>query len=209
MYTGIRLSNLALGEPLLNSYYEYNGKKGKDAVIERLHDQFFKIYNLGIEYVIDTITIKNTNSILSLYQGINGDIWTLDERLQLYQQYAQQYKVNIVLEIDFSDVTNTNVNDYCNTILYNIILQYSWVKYWIIGIQPDELIDNKYKCPPELYTYILQKIYPKVKALNSNIFIGGPNIHQSIMQYVTNRTGWLSIACGDLYASIKLILLLI
>ena len=199
MYTGIRLSNLALGEPLLNQNYEYNGKTGKDAITERLHDQFFKIYNLGIKYVIDTIIIQNNNSILSLYPGIGGDIWTLDERLQLYQKYAEQYNISIVVEIDISNITASNVNQYCNTILYDIILQYSWVRYWIIGVQPDSIINNQYKCAPELYTYILQQIYPKIKMFNSNILIGGPNIHQSIKQYIINKTGWLSIACGDLY----------
>ena len=199
MYTGIRLSNLAIGEPLLNQNYEYNGKIGKEAIIERLHDQFLKIYNLGIKYVIDTIIIQENNSILSLYQGIGGNVWSLAERLQLYQQFAEEYNLSIVLEIDMSTVTSTNVNQYCNVILYEIILQFSWVRYWIIGVQPDLMINNQYKCSPELYTYILQQIYPKIKAFNSNILIGGPNIHQSIKQYITNKTGWLNIACGNLY----------
>ena len=199
MYTGIRLSNLAVGEPLLNQNYEYSGKVGKEAIVERLHDQFLKIYSLGIQYVIDTIIIQENNSVLSLYQGIGGNVWPIAERLQLYQQFAEEYNLSIVLEIDMSTVTSANVNQYCNTILYDIILQFPWVKYWIIGVQPDLVINNQYKCSPELYTYILQQIYPKIKAFNSNILIGGPNIHQSVKQYTVNKTGWLNIACGNLY----------
>lgn len=199
MYVGIRLSELAVGEPLLSITWEHQKLIGKDAVILRLEEQFAYASQLGVKYIIDTIrTIKNSTK-LAIDEGINGDIWTINERLDKYQELSTKYNINVVLEIDLAGiVTDDNVDSYYQFIVQNIIARHSWVKYWVIGVNIDEQYeDNSYKCRPELYHHILKNVYNDVKRFNKNILIGGPNVQTSLQEYINHRSGWLNVAIGN------------
>ena len=55
MYSGVRLSQLAVGEPLLNVNWEYKELKGKAAVAKRFEDVIYNASYLGFTYLIDTV----------------------------------------------------------------------------------------------------------------------------------------------------------
>lgn len=199
MYVGMRLSELAVGEPLLNIAWTHAQLTGKEAVQKRLTEQFDYLAYLGINYIIDTIKTVKKSGRLAIDPGIRGDVWTVSEKLEQYRQLANKLKINVVLEIDLAgDVTESNVNDYCQFIVQNIIARYAWVRYWIIGVNIDEQYeDGTYKCPPELYHFILKEVYTNVKRFDKDIRIGGPNVQSSLNEYIEHRSGWLAAAIGN------------
>ena len=59
MITGVRLTQLELGEPLLGASWEYKTLTGKEAVEKRLDDIFYNASYLGFNLIIDTILQTN------------------------------------------------------------------------------------------------------------------------------------------------------
>ena len=121
MITGVRLSELAVGEPILGASWEYKEKTGKEAVIKRLEDQFYYASYIGFKYVIDTVRPQiDANGRLSAnYSGVYGDVWTFDERMTEYRRLAAQTGLTVILEVEFTvQVTDDNVDEYIRFIRY-------------------------------------------------------------------------------------------
>ena len=203
MITGVRLSELAIGSPILSASWEYKELTGKDAVIKRLEDQFYHASYLGFTYVIDTIRPNITsNGRLTLENnGINGDIWTFEERMAKYHEFASANHMTVMLEVEFTvQVTENNVDEYVRFILSSLVARYQWVKRWIIGVNPDKTYaDGTYNCSPELYVYMMNELYRQIKLFDHEIQVGGPNIYESITPFLNGRTGWLAEASGEFY----------
>ena len=205
MYTGVRLSTLAVGEPLLSASWIYKDKTGIEAVEERLEDQFYQASYLGFKYIIDTIRpqINASNRLTLANNGINGDIWSFEDRMALYRKLSLKTGIIVVFEIEFTvEVTNTNVDEWVRFILQDLIYTYSWATYWNIGVNPDATYANgHYNCSPLFYSYIMDQVYRRAKGYNHDIKIGGPNIESSLIQFLNNRTGWLNEAVGNEYSA--------
>ena len=203
MIAGIRLSELAIGSPLLSTSWEYKGYTGKEAVKLRLKEQFQNAGRLGFKYIIDTIrpNITSKGRLTLENNGINGDIWTFDERMECYHQYAKEEDLTVVLELEFTvQVTENNVDEYARFILSSLIAKYSWVRYWSIGVNPDKKYsDGTYNCSPQLYVYLMNEIYRQIKLFDHNIQVGGPGLYESIDDFLQDRSGWLAESCGELY----------
>ena len=207
MYSGVRLTALAENIPLLHTVWEYKEKTGIGAGEQYLYDQFEQASILGFNYIIDTIKVVSSATNRLYINKIDDSIWSFNDRMQKYKEYSEKFNINVVIELDFSvAVTYNNVDEYIRFILQDLINIYSWVKYWIIGINPDEKLNNtQFRCAPQFYFYILKNVYTQVKAFDASIKIGGPNIgdivyssldspQNSLDMYINNKTGWLAIA---------------
>ena len=82
MITGVRLTQLELGEPLLGASWEYKTLTGKEAVEKRLDDIFYNASYLGFNLIIDTIKPEIdangkliTNHVFSIAEDLEGQIW--------------------------------------------------------------------------------------------------------------------------------------
>lgn len=138
MDSGVRLTALAENIPLLHTVWEYKEKTGIDAGEQYLYDQFEQASILGFNYIIDTITITSSSTNHLSINKIDEDIWPFSQRIKKYKEYSEQFNINVVLELDFSvTVTYNNVDEYIRFILQDLISVYSWVKFWIIGINPN------------------------------------------------------------------------
>ena len=207
MITGFRLSHLADGEPLLGRAWEYKDKTGIDAAVKRLEDEFFNASYIGFTYVIDTIIpmVNGDGDFTLENNGLHGDIWTLDKRLKEYQRLCYACHFNMVLEFQFPvEVTASNVNKYADFIM-SVIVKYNWIKFWQIGVRPDKkYITGNYNCSPRFYVELMRNIYPKVKAYDNSILLGGPGVLDCFDTYVnpehsTPHISWLNDAMGDNY----------
>ena len=204
MITGVRLSELAVGEPILSTSWEYKNLTGKDAAIKRLEDQFYHASYLGFTYIVDTIrpNITANGKLTVENNGINGDIWSFDERTNKYHELAQSTDMALMFEIEFTvQVTENNVDEYIRFILSNLVARYPWVTRWAIGVNPDrQYADGSYNCSPELYVYMINELYRQIKLFDHNILVGGPGIFESIDTFLNRREGWLAESTGEFYS---------
>jgi hypothetical protein len=207
MITGVRLTQLANGEPLLGTSWSYNDLLGIDAVEKRLEDLFYFAKIAGFNTIIDTIKPQlDINGVLTLENnGLYSDQWTIYRRLELYQRFSINNKINVMLEIDFPGIVNeSNYIEYGNFFL-TLVKSYSWIRSWQIMTTPEILIGNvtpEYKCDPITYSKLIQYIYPIIKQNYPQIEIGGPGVYQALSDYLDEKPdNWLSIAIGDKYGS--------
>lgn len=214
MRTGIRLTFLKNGEPLLGESWEYKGETGVDAVQIKVEDAFWHVNKLHITDVIDTIQIAkdNNNTLYVPNSGVNGDIWPIAQRIDQYYQLCGIYELNMVVELEFPTmITQYNVQQYASFAV-EVIDRYSWIKYWNIMTQPEALDRNEqYKCSPALYVQLMKYIYTIIKEKHGDINIGGPGIYAAIKEYTDSQytdingdiyhTGWLAEATGELYGT--------
>ena len=202
MRSGIRLTQLAIGEPLLLTNWSYKNLTGVPAVEQRLWDLFGYAKHSGFNNIIDTIKPEYKNREIILEDtGLGGDIWGFSRRMELYESCSKMHKLDVVLEIDFPYViTESNWQEFADFSL-NLIKKYNWVKYWQIGKRPDEydkIYSTKYRCNALLYYKIMNYIYPRVKSNSSNVFILGPGVCDSLIKYYNgDKNTWLGIAVGD------------
>jgi len=208
MITGVRLTQLANGEPLLGSAWHYKNLSGVDAVKTRLSDLFNITQDLGFEFIIDSIKPNlNIDGQLTLdNNGAYGDLWSFSERISMYKNLLEKTGLNIILEVDFPTfITDTNWKQYADYFL-SLVEQYNWVQYWQVMITP-EIKDNQgnYKCNPYNYVRFMKYIYPIIKMRYSGVKIGGPGIFEGLIDYAYRNpiepTDWLSAAIGDVYKS--------
>jgi hypothetical protein len=202
MITGVRLSQLAVGEPLLGASWEYKTLTGKAAVIKRLEDLFYNAKYMGFNFIIDTIKpqIDANGKLTLINNGVHGDIWTFQERINKYKELCENTGMTLLLEVDFPNIDSTNVYNYAEFFIDSLISEYDWVKYWQVMVLPDSIDINKnYKCSPVNYTRFMSTIYPKVKQYNSQIQIGGPRIFDCISDYINKKEGWFAEAIGEYY----------
>lgn len=205
MITGVRLSQLAIGEPLLGVSWEYKTLTGKAAVVKRLEDLFYNAKYMGFNFVIDTIKPQlDAHGKLTLANnGVHGDVWTFQERMAKYKELCRSTEMTLLIEVEFpTNVNSSNVYEYATFFLDYMVGDYDWIKYWQIMVTPEEKdIQGNYKCSPTDYVKFMSNIYPKVKQYNSEIQIGGPGILQAAADYVNDRSGWFSEAIGELYGT--------
>lgn len=211
MRTGIRLTCLKNGDPLLGEVWIYKNLSGEEAIQQKLEDLFLHINKLKFTDVIDTIQInKNANNQLYVgNSGINGDLWPMSKRMDTYYKLCGEYNLNLLLEIEFPTAVNDlNVNAYAQYAV-NIINTYPWVKRWQIITEPESRDEaGIMKCPPYLYVQLMKYIYEIVHTKYNDIQIGGPGICNGVADYVnseyivsgeTFHTGWLATATGEYY----------
>jgi len=211
MRTGIRLTCLKNGDPLLGEVWIYKNLTGEEAIQQKLNDLFIHINKLKFTDVIDTIQInKNANNQLYVgNSGINGDLWPMEKRMDTYHQLCGEYNLNLILEIEFpTAVTDLNVNSYAQYAV-NVINTYPWVKRWQIMTEPESRDESGVmKCPPYLYVQLIKYIYEIIHTKYNDIQIGGPGICLGVSDYVnseyivdgeTFHNGWLATATGEYY----------
>jgi hypothetical protein len=199
MISGVRLTQLAHGEPLLGIVSDYKDETGTsltrvEYAEKRLHDLFYYAKQVGFNFIIDTITpnIDNFQQLNLSNMGYYGEQWTFERRMELYQRYSEEIGIEVLLEIDFPTIiTTANVYPFADFFINQIVAKYNWVNYWQIMVLPEIAIGNKSKCGPELYIKFLRYIYPKVKLINNNIRLGGPGVYQAVIDYVNTNSGWL------------------
>lgn len=206
MITGVRLTQLANGEPLLSSPWHYNNLSGINAVQERLSDLFSIAQEIGFEFIIDTIkpTLMPNGELTLANNGAYGNLWSFTERINLYELLLIKYKLNILMEIEFPTIiTDNNWQIYADYFI-SLVEKYPWIEYWQIMTLPETKdSNNNYKCSPMHYVRFLKYIYPIIKTRFSGIKIGGPGIFDALLDYInrsSNPTDWLSAAIGDTYA---------
>jgi hypothetical protein len=205
MITGIRLTQLANGEPLLGTAWNYRNLSGVDAAKMRLEDMFEIAQDLGFEFIIDTIkpTLNIDGELTLDNNGAYSDIWPFQERIAMYKKMCEQTGLNIFIEIDFPTiVTDDNWKLYADYFL-SLVNEYNWIQYWQIMITPEIQNNNgEYKCSPVNYVRFMKYIYPIVKLQYTGVKVGGPGIYQGLIDYAnrdTEPTDWLSAAIGDVY----------
>lgn len=205
MITGVRLTQLAIGEPLLGASWEYKTLKGKDAVVKRLEDIFYNAKYMGFNFIIDTIKpqLDGENKLTLDNNGIYNNIWTFKERIAKYRELCLGLGLQLLIEVDFpTNVTSDNVTEYANFFLDELVSEYDWIKYWQPIVLPDETnVLGQYKCSPTIYKKFMETVYPKIKAYSSLIKVCGPGTFESVSQYVINRDGWLAEAMGEKFGS--------
>ena len=212
MRSGVRLTCLKNGDALLGEVWIYKELSGEEAIQQKLEDLFLHISKLKFTDVIDTIQI-NKDSSNNLYignSGVNGDLWPFSQRIETYRKLCNQYKLNLVLELEFPTViTSQNLNSYM-VYATDVINTYPWVKYWQIMTEPESRdAAGMKKCPPNLYVQLIKYIYTTIHTKYHDIKIGGPGICNAIAEYVNSKyitedgdcfhTGWLASATGEYY----------
>ena len=213
MITGVRLTQLAHGEPLIGASWSYKNLYGVSAVEQRLEDLFNAAQYLGFNFIIDTITPQLTSQgLLTLdNNGIYGDQWSIERRLELYKTYSFQTGIQLLIEVDFPGDINSNI-DYYAQYFIELVTQYPWVGYWQVMLNPETLLSNgQYKCTPANYVKFLNIVYSQIKINYPGIKIGGPGIYDGLIEYVnseyispsgiTLHNGWLAEAMGEKYGS--------
>lgn len=205
MITGVRLTQLANGEPLLGTAWYYKNLSGVEAAQQKLQDLFDIAQDIGFEFIIDSIKpILNVNGELTLEnQGAYGDIWSFNERANAYESLLTRTGLNIVVEVEFPTIiTSENWQTYADYFI-QLVEQYNWIQNWQIMVNPetqDQL--GNYKCSPVNYVRFMKYVYPIIKMRYTGVKIGGPGIFKALIDYA-NRTStptdWLSIAIGDVY----------
>ena len=203
MYSGVRLSQLAVGEPLLNVNWEYKELKGKAAVEKRFEDVIYNASYLGFTYLIDTVRpqVDESGNLTLKNNGVGGDIWTFEDRMTIYKNMCASTGMKLVLEFDFpTTVTLDNVELYKKFFLKELVAKYEWVKFWQIGVEPERKdVSGAYSCAPDAYVDLMKYIYVRVKNFNSSIHVGGPGCFEAINDYVKNHDGWLAAAFGEYF----------
>jgi hypothetical protein len=203
MITGVRLTQLANGEPLLGTSWSYKGVYGVEAAERKLDDLFFMAKYLGFNYIIDTINPQfDSKGQLTLeHNGCYGDTWTLERRLELYQQYTRKTDMQIFLEVDFPcNVTEENYMQFANYFL-DLVGTYYWVKHWQVMVTPEQKDQfGNYKCDPIVYCKFMKYVAPKAKILYDGVRIGGPGVFQGLVDYYKgDENCWLHTALGNKY----------
>lgn len=213
MITGVRLTQLANGEPLLSSSWNYKNLSGVEAVEKRLEDLFYIAKHLGFNLIIDTIKPQsiiinegqeNEVEILHLNNnGQNGDIWPFDRRIKLYEIYKNQANIELLMEVEFPNrLTSKNLEVYANYFI-DLVNQYPWINNWQVMVNPEEKDDlGQYKCDPVYYVKFLKMVYPKLKLEHVGIKIGGPGIYQALVDFNNDiPNNWLSEAIGQKFGT--------
>ena len=215
MKTGIRFTCLKNGDNLLGQNWEYKNKTGVDAVKEKLNTLFYLTDDLSVDYIIDTLQLGkgSANDLYLPNTGINGDLWSITERMEQYEKLSSQYNKQLVIELEFPTyVTEYNYQQYAQYAV-DVIHKFSFVKYWQIMTTPEEIdkATNAYKCPPGVYVQLIKYIYEIVHTNDPTIHIGGPGCFSAVVDYINSayknadkqvfHTGWLAEATGELYGT--------
>lgn len=201
MISGVRLTQLSHGEPLLGSSFSYDGLYGVQAVEKRLENLFNVINYFGFNFVIDTINPQEDidGNIHLNNNGLYGHIWSFEERMTIYRKYQSLFGFKLVMEINFpSNLNELNWKKY-SEFIKNLMLKYNDILYWQIGDEPEKIINRQYKCNPVSYVKLIKSIY-NVKLINNNLQIGAPGIFQGLIDFNNDvNNNWLSQAIGDVY----------
>ncbi|MFW6014940.1 MAG: hypothetical protein ACOCRK_00720 [bacterium] len=205
MNTGVRLTQLAKGEPLLGMNWTYMGLNGIEAVDKRLEELFIEARRIGFNYIIDTIRIQEVDNKIEIYEGVYGSNsdWKFNSRIESYRIYSMQNRLKVLLEIDVENyITNENWKKYADFIINNIIIENNWVKHWQILVEPDKKDHNgNYYCEPIVYTKLIKYIYEYINDPTksySEINIGGPGIYNSLIDFFKDeKETWINKATGD------------
>lgn len=205
MITGVRLTQLANGEPLLGTAWYYKNLSGIYAAKQRLQDLFDIAQDMGFEFIIDSIKpILNVEGELTLEnQGAYSDIWPFNERASAYESLLRRTGLNIIVEIEFPTIiTDDNWQKYADYFL-QLVEQYNWVQNWQIMVSPETKDQfGNYKCSPVNYVRFMKYVYPKVKLRYTGVKIGGPGIFEALIDFynrTSTPTDWLSAAIGNVY----------
>ena len=216
MITGVRLTQIAGGEPIIDMPWRFQGHTNLlESTEARLDYLFTEARKIGFNYVIDTIKLKLINGKFAIDQGVNSDFWSFDSRMLRYRMNQEKNLIKLLFEIDFSNLVNEdNWVECANFIIDNIITKYTWVEIWQIGVEPDKVVNYNnngekiYNCDPIVYAKILKYIYDYIqnnlKSNYSDLKIGGPGIYDSLVDfYDINLRGrpkdnnWLYTATGQ------------
>lgn len=215
METGIRFTCLKNGDNLLGQTWEYKGKTDVEAIEEKVKDMFKHVDICKVNYVIDTLLVSKDalNNVYLPNTGVNGDLWPMNRRLQLYKQCNDIYKdVKLVVELEFPTVvTAFNYMQYAQ-FATEIIKKYSYIKYWQIMTVPESYDETgAQKCPPDVYVQLIKYIHTTIHENFSDINIGGPAVFTAVNEYVeseylnsekqTFHKGWLAEATGEFYGT--------
>ena len=214
MRTGIRFTCLNIGDPLLGQTWEYKTLTGVDAVEQKLVDMFYVANSLRVTDVIDTVNVGFDSDGLPCTPstGVNGDLWPLARRLEVYRTNILKYKLNLVLEVEFPTVVvDENVELYADYVV-SLIRKYPWVNAWQVMTQPEALDEaGMVRCSPLNYVRLMRRIFVDGHLACPDVKIGGPGILEAITEYVNSETldvdgalvhsGWLATATGEFYGT--------
>ncbi len=210
----MRLTYLAVGDPLLGQVWQYKTLDGVEAIEQKFQDSFFLMDKLGVTDVIDTLYlgVDELGELTLPNTGVNGGVWPMIRRLECYRTQLQRFEnMELLLEIELPTVvTDINYQRYAQLVL-EVIATYPWVNRWQLMTMP-EMLDSAgmLRCSSTNYVRMLQIIADEVHEKYPGVEIGGPGILQGIVDYVnsaytdeenqTLHTGWLAEATGELYS---------
>ena len=210
----MRLTYLAVGDPLLGQVWQYKTLDGVEAIEQKLQDSFFLMDKLNVTDVIDTLYIglDELGALTLPNTGVNGSVWPMIRRMECYRTQLQRFEnMELLLEIELPTVvTDMNRQRYTQLVL-DVIAMFPWVKRWQLMTMP-EMLDSAgmLRCSSINYVRMFRAIAEEVHTNYPNVEIGGPGILQGITDYVNSEyadaeeqvwhTGWLAEATGELYS---------
>ena len=201
MISGVRLTQLDHGEPLLGTSLTYNGYTGIQAAEKRLEKLFSIIHYFGFDFVIDTINPEeDTNGEVHLNNnGLYGHIWSFDERMAMYRKYQSLYGFKLVIEVNVpNNLNESNWKKYAEFIK-SLMIKYNDILYWQICDQPETVINQQFKCDPVSYVRLIKSLY-NVKLIINNLQLGAPGVFNGLIDFYNGKENcWLNRVIGDVY----------
>lgn len=201
MISGVRLTQLDHGEPLLGTSLTYNGYTGVQAAEKRLEKLFSVINFFGFDFVIDTINPEeDANGTIHLNNnGLYGHIWSFEQRMIMYRKYQSLYGFRLVIEVNPpSNLNESNWKKYAEFIK-SLMLKYNDISYWQICDQPETVINQQFKCDPVSYVKLIKSLY-NVKLIINDLQLGAPGVFQGLIDFYNGKENcWLNVVIGDVY----------
>lgn len=217
MIAGVRLTQIANGEPILSTSWRFEQDMSLvESAEARLNYLFNEAKKIGFTYIIDTIKLDYINGQWEKKMGTNNYTWTFNRRMEQYRLNQRRSGIKILFEIDFKDKINKHNWEECaDYIIHQLINKYFWVDNWQIGVEPDKIINDDnidnviYNCDPIIYCKLIKYINDYIKNNiikdRPNIKIGGPGIFDSLVDFYkkeneeifhNNFNKWLYSATG-------------
>ena len=209
----MRLTYLAVGDPLLGQVWQYKTLDGVEAIEQKVSDSFFLMSKLCVTDVVDTIYLGTdaAGQLTLPNTGVNGDVWPMIRRMECYRRGLIDYPGrDLLLEIELPTVvTDVNWRRYA-ALVVELIARFTWVKRWQLMTMP-EAIDSAgmLRCSSVNYVRMLRQVYTEVHERWAGIEVGGPGILQGITEYTDSaytddegevwHRGWLAEATGEQY----------
>jgi len=211
---GMRLTYIAVGDPLLGQVWHYKTLSGVEAIEQKLSDSFFLMSKLSVTDVVDTIYlgVNELGELKLPNTGVNGDVWPVIKRMECYRSALLEYReMKLLMEIELPTVvTDFNCDRYAELVI-ELISMFPWVNRWQLMTMP-EMLDSAgmLRCSPVNYVRLMRTVHKRVHEMYTDVEVGGPGILQGIIEYANSEvtdvdgqlvhTGWLAEATGELFS---------